>query len=114
DAAPSCSTVLSNHTALSQTHPLSLHDALPISQRLTADGPFPVRENPCRIPPEGIPWESVRGIFHLRWVPGIPQPSGKDHGNRVRSEEHTSELQSRFDLVCRLLLEKSKAPTARD
>src|SRR5699024_12450913 len=30
------------------------------------------------------------------------------HGDRVRSEEHTSELQSRFDLVCRLLLEKKK------
>src|SRR5699024_6663656 len=29
-------------------------------------------------------------------------------GGRVRSEEHTSELQSRFDLVCRLLLEKKK------
>src|SRR5438067_8797609 len=28
----------------------------------------------------------------------------------VRSEEHTSELQSRFDLVCRLLLEKKKPP----
>src|SRR5437868_14283524 len=28
--------------------------------------------------------------------------------SRVRSEEHTSELQSRFDLVCRLLLEKKK------
>src|SRR5699024_12113938 len=28
--------------------------------------------------------------------------------NKVRSEEHTSELQSRFDLVCRLLLEKKK------
>src|SRR5699024_9547728 len=28
--------------------------------------------------------------------------------NRARSEEHTSELQSRFDLVCRLLLEKKK------
>src|SRR5699024_11385402 len=30
---------------------------------------------------------------------------------RVRSEEHTSELQSRFDLVCRLLLEKKKKRT---
>src|SRR5699024_11560951 len=29
----------------------------------------------------------------------------------MRSEEHTSELQSRFDLVCRLLLEKKKRPT---
>src|SRR5207249_6995728 len=33
-----------------------------------------------------------------RWVIGTP----------ARSEEHTSELQSRFDLVCRLLLEKKK------
>src|SRR5437868_11818790 len=35
---------------------------------------------------------------------------------RMRSEEHTSELQSRFDLVCRLLLEKKKkknTPAAR-
>src|SRR5438067_6071613 len=30
----------------------------------------------------------------------------------VRSEEHTSELQSRFDLVCRLLLEKKKKKTS--
>src|SRR5699024_11786021 len=30
-------------------------------------------------------------------------------GNKVRSEEHTSELQSRFDLVCRLLLEKKNS-----
>src|SRR5699024_12049136 len=29
-------------------------------------------------------------------------------GTKIRSEEHTSELQSRFDLVCRLLLEKKK------
>src|SRR5699024_5872421 len=31
-----------------------------------------------------------------------------DYGPELRSEEHTSELQSRFDLVCRLLLEKKK------
>src|SRR5699024_12269410 len=31
----------------------------------------------------------------------------------LRSEEHTSELQSRFDLVCRLLLEKKKSPAPR-
>src|SRR5438067_3577890 len=43
-----------------------------------------------------------------------------DRGRPIRSEEHTSELQSRFDLVCRLLLEKKKnrrtsqaAPRAR-
>src|SRR5437868_9644375 len=33
------------------------------------------------------------------------------HPQRPRSEEHTSELQSRFDLVCRLLLEKKKKRT---
>src|SRR5438067_4965059 len=35
--------------------------------------------------------------------PGAPRPRVRN-----RSEEHTSELQSRFDLVCRLLLEKKK------
>src|SRR5699024_11789865 len=34
--------------------------------------------------------------------------------HRPRSEEHTSELQSRFDLVCRLLLEKKKTATKQD
>src|SRR5438067_10045251 len=38
-----------------------------------------------------------------------PSPAVKrQHRSRARSEEHTSELQSRFDLVCRLLLEKKK------
>src|SRR2546421_3014757 len=35
------------------------------------------------------------------------------HSNRPRSEEHTSELQSRSDLVCRLLLEKKKKTQSR-
>src|SRR5699024_11730272 len=35
-------------------------------------------------------------------------PNGPDFVTPIRSEEHTSELQSRFDLVCRLLLEKKK------
>src|SRR5699024_12551136 len=34
------------------------------------------------------------------------RPHDSSRGNGPRSEEHTSELQSRFDLVCRLLLEK--------
>src|SRR5699024_11931372 len=37
-----------------------------------------------------------------------PVQSPKSPSKRPRSEEHTSELQSRFDLVCRLLLEKKK------
>src|SRR5438874_9248810 len=48
--------------------------------------------------------------------PGLPKLCGCTHGRRraacassgPRSEEHTSELQSRRDLVCRLLLEKKK------
>src|SRR5699024_12750798 len=42
--------------------------------------------------------------------PDPPDPPGPTAGSgaRRRSEEHTSELQSRFDLVCRLLLEKKK------
>src|SRR5699024_11614614 len=39
------------------------------------------------------------------------QAEGGDPQHRPRSEEHTSELQSRFDLVCRLLLEKKKKDT---
>src|SRR5207249_11461204 len=41
---------------------------------------------------------------------GFPSRRGRGHrnGSVRRSEEHTSELQSRFDLVCRLLLEKKK------
>src|SRR5437868_11829300 len=48
-------------------------------------------------------------------VPVVPGTEGtttideaRDAAEEARSEEHTSELQSRFDLVCRLLLEKKK------
>src|SRR5699024_12091412 len=44
-------------------------------------------------------------------APGVAGESpGRAAGTCGRSEEHTSELQSRFDLVCRLLLEKKKRP----
>src|SRR2546429_6506776 len=46
---------------------------------------------------------------------GLPclNPHCKSHGQPHRSEEHTSELQSRLHLVCRLLLEKKKKKTVR-
>src|SRR5437868_11379869 len=55
--------------------------------------------------------EIMRSFFSL--VQGAPVPHGTRttltrRMMRCRSEEHTSELQSRFDLVCRLLLEKKK------
>src|SRR5699024_12348614 len=52
----------------------------------------------------------------LRQSGGAGRPDGVGDGagsllrHRHRSEEHTSELQSRFDVVCRLLLEKKKRP----
>src|SRR5260221_3381022 len=48
----------------------------------------------------------VRLVLRTRTrVPGV---KSKSHAQRRRSEEHTSELQSHSDLVCRLLLEKKK------
>src|SRR5690606_41490620 len=71
---------------------LSLHDALPISDALRA-----ATERGCRFvlfsPQRGDLPEPTR----CEWLP-----------TRPRSEEHTSELQSREKLVCRLLLEKKK------
>src|SRR5437868_15297313 len=68
---------------------LSLHDALPICTLVHAPAP--------RAPVHQL-WADVDG--HVR-ASVRPRPDR-------RSEEHTSELQSRFDLVCRLLLEKKK------
>src|SRR5260370_19164049 len=58
--------------------------------------------------------DSERRGDAVQWIEGLP----KDDGNiirrlLVRSEEHTSELQSHLNLVCRLLLEKKKK-TIRD
>src|SRR5687768_18131714 len=47
----------------------------------------------------------VRGTSQNHWLAGGKRISSS---NRARSEEHTSELQSRLHLVCRLLLEKKK------
>src|SRR5438874_4845464 len=46
--------------------------------------------------------------FHTDAAPSTPQKRNTELLEQVRSEEHTSELQSRRDLVCRLLLEKKK------
>src|SRR5699024_11775848 len=90
---------------------LSLHDALPISwcrnggsragRRCACCWHFP--SSPGRrghfIGPRCVTCATVRSAWThwCRWA--------------LRSEEHTSELQSRFDLVCRLLLEKKKNST---
>src|SRR6266536_5692057 len=50
-------------------------------------------------------FRSAEGAVHRR---RLPAPSRRPSASICRSEEHTSELQSRVDLVCRLLLEKKK------
>src|SRR5689334_15245737 len=82
-----------NATAATEIYTLSLHDALPIYRGLTASGPPDV---PMR----------------LRRRTPVRRHSRSSRCRR-RSEEHTSELQSQFHLVCRLLLEKKKAEVSR-
>src|SRR5439155_10859414 len=83
-----CALFFFNDTATTEIYTLSLHDALPISSRRE----FAIT-NPAECAAAG---ESSGAI----------KPSGAH--KRFRSEEHTSELQSRGHLVCRLLLEKKK------
>src|SRR3712207_7590294 len=85
-----------NDTATTEIYTLSLHDALPIS----AD-----RERPSR---RGAGRAGRRGPILRPVLVGPPAVSWPGADGQRRSEEHTSELQSRQYLVCRLLLEKKK------
>src|SRR5207247_11295007 len=60
--------------------------------------------------PAAVATTSQRFFITVNYLPGGPASAGKGarSASAVRSEEHTSELQSRVDLVCRLLLEKKK------
>src|SRR5256885_7067379 len=53
--------------------------------------------------------DGLRGVVGGRGFGGVVRGHRRRHGGRRRSEEHTSELQSPCNLVCRLLLEKKKA-----
>src|SRR3712207_9349918 len=81
-----------NDTATTEIYTLSLHDALPISAAVSR-AVTPSSESPfSTLPTETRAASSTDGTPIAKW----------------RSEEHTSELQSRQYLVCRLLLEKKK------
>src|SRR5437868_12557398 len=80
--------------ATTEIYTLSLHDALPI-----CEGHHPAHRHVHVV-------RVARPRPHLHRL-GLHPPADRV-GEGVRSEEHTSELQSRFDLVCRLLLEKKK------
>src|SRR5258707_8032021 len=87
-----------NDTATTEIYTLSLHDALPISRM--------ARERFTKIPPlSAADVNAPASLFRL-----IENMMSLDTNVRyqTRSEEHTSELQSRQYLVCRLLLEKKK------
>src|SRR5205085_10961526 len=81
-----------NDPATTEIYTLSLHDALPISAVAVQ---FPIALDP-------LPAHEVLPPVHHDAVVS-------EKGRRaIRSEEHTSELQSQSNLVCRLLLEKKK------
>src|SRR2546422_1952522 len=97
-----------NDTATTEIYTLSLHDALPICRPAGAGGLRRCKLLAVRVPG---PVPPVR----LRVCPscrlgrdGRCHPGRFRRLDRERSEEHTSELQSRLHLVCRLLLEKKK------
>src|SRR5687768_18080016 len=71
-----------NDTATTEIYTLSLHDALPI-------------------------WRAISALSG--WISLVRSTAVPPVERLARSEEHTSELQSRLHLVCRLLLEKKKA-----
>src|SRR5690554_8148513 len=85
-----------NDTAPTEIYTLSLHDALPI---LEAEWKAALERN--------------HGVFFDRLLALCNMPMSRylewlEEKGQTRSEEHTSELQSRPHLVCRLLLEKKK------
>src|SRR5690606_41731671 len=100
-----------NDPAPAEVDTRALHDALPISSACLDHGPD-VEEGLAELADEALGEDAI----------GIPadEPAGHQHAAfrhhavgiaarlRPRSEEHTSELQSRENLVCRLLLEKTK------
>src|SRR3712207_8775706 len=86
-----------NDTATTEIYTLSLHDALPICRAAVRDRGAARRERDW-VPGDVEGRSGWRRAGHAR---------GRRPGRaRRRSEEHTSELQSRQYLVCRLLLEK--------
>src|SRR5260370_2239817 len=83
------------YTTLFRSDPLNRHD-----------GRYPSRIAPCRESRTGWgPMERGQEPSNLRFLTPFRRTA-----RALRSEEHTSELQSHLNIVCRLLLEKKKKP----
>src|SRR2546427_3315145 len=88
-----------NDTATTEIYTLSLHDALPICSSSACSK---ASTTACGIPRSARP-STPRSTSSRSRVPAA-----------TRSEEHTSELQSQSNLVCRLLLEKKKKNASKN
>src|SRR5260370_23186910 len=89
-----------NDTATTEIYTLSLHDALPIWNVAAGLEEHVVQQGAV------VGLGDLHGLLHgTRGQADLVAPDRADH----RSEEHTSELQSHLNIVCRLLLEKKKA-----
>src|SRR3712207_9454869 len=94
-----------NDTATTEIYTLSLHDALPIFRRDLEHLSEPTRREQHRLRVEDV---DLAGCDLVRDDAGARAVDHDQVEDEERSEEHTSELQSRQYLVCRLLLEKKK------
>src|SRR3712207_8629623 len=95
-----------NDTATTEIYTLSLHDALPI---WAGGGATPGRRSrTSRSRRSPSPRAGSPSTDPSTTPSAARRPTPPRRGSRRRSEEHTSELQSRQYLVCRLLLEKKK------
>src|SRR2546430_6434869 len=92
-----------NDTATTEIYTLSLHDALPIfrdsMRRVTQTIDAVLRTNRFSYDSRGLLTNATRPLIGS---------ASYQRNNLGRSEEHTSELQSQSNLVCRLLLEKKR------
>src|SRR5690349_23953724 len=101
-----------NAATNSKSYTLSLHDALPISKVISSEFCHIVIDRATQL-------LGGRGYEETNYLPQMLRDSRvfrifEGPTKVLRSEEHTSELQSRRDLVCRLLLEKKTQRRARE
>src|SRR5699024_11895451 len=92
-------------TSDNDLHTLSLHDALPILKNVLINKiaiiAIIVPNGTCSNTANNAASSPIALTLSMMFAPW-------KNSRLIRSEEHTSELQSRFELVCRLLLEKKK------